>query len=440
MSEITPSILIEVACLHGFSKQEQRPEVYQHVHAIVEERENIPIGTVFQIPVRYVQQVEVCTNIDKFTLRSPLQFNFYFLLDPDPVRETINHDNEEVEISQHWLLPSRELHGMWESLILGKEVKDGMLAFAETSMLFARKGVDRNLVTCNRLALFHGPPGTGKTTLCKAIAQKLSIRLNEHYKHAHLVEINSHSLFSRWFSESGKLVQKVFGEIVELLEDQNALVCVLVDEIESIAFSRDKISSNEPSDSIRVVNAVLTQLDRLRRFSNVFILATSNLTDSIDTAFLDRADFIQYIGNPTEEAIYEIYRTALHDLYTVGIIKRDDMTTGKHPQSIGEYLPTYREATEPTRASSRSCTIVDMMLHVVKLSEGLSGRTLRKIPFLTHALYVKQDSEHMLNFLSAMRQAIRKVRSDKAQLSQRLLPSEATENGSGFENDASLIV
>uniref|UniRef100_A0A182NQE0 ABC transporter domain-containing protein n=1 Tax=Anopheles dirus TaxID=7168 RepID=A0A182NQE0_9DIPT len=422
----------------SFKRQEQRSEVYQHVHAIVEERQNIPIGSVFQIPVQFVQQVEVCTNIDQFTPRSALQFNFYVLLDPDPVRETINHDNEEVEISQHWLLPSRELHGLWESLIFEKEVKDGMLAFAETSMLFARKGVDRNLVTCNRLALFHGPPGTGKTSLCKAIAQKLSIRLSDHYKHAHLVEINSHSLFSRWFSESGKLVQKVFGEIVELLEDEHSLVCVLVDEIESIAYSRDKISSNEPSDSIRVVNAVLTQLDRLRRFSNVFILATSNLTDSIDTAFLDRADLVQYIGNPTEQAIYEIYRMALHNLFSVGIIKTDDKTNRKLSQSIGEHLPSHGEATDPGRATSN--TVLDILLQVVKLSEGLSGRTLRKIPFLAHALYVKKESDSMLNFLAAMRQAIRKVRNDKAQLAKRSLPTDAVKNGSGSEEDASLIL
>jgi len=51
--------------------------------------------------------------------------------------------------------------------------------------------------------------GTGKTSLCKALAQKMAIRLSDRYDYGQLVEINSHSLFSKWFSESGKLVQKM---------------------------------------------------------------------------------------------------------------------------------------------------------------------------------------------------------------------------------------
>jgi hypothetical protein len=53
-----------------------------------------------------------------------------------------------------------------------------------------------------------------------------------------LVEVNAHSLFSKWFSESGKLVSKLFGAITELVEEPQSLVFVLIDEVESLTAAR----------------------------------------------------------------------------------------------------------------------------------------------------------------------------------------------------------
>lgn len=110
----------------------------------------------------------------------------------------------------------------------------------------------------------------------------------------------------------------MFTKIKEIIEDSNILVCVLIDEIESLAHARDQcMSGNEPSDSIRVVNAVLTQIDQIKRHPNVLILATSNMTGAIDIAFVDRADVKQYLGLPSANAIFHIYYSCIEELLKV---------------------------------------------------------------------------------------------------------------------------
>ena len=60
-----------------------------------------------------------------------------------------------------------------------------------------------------------------------------------------------------------------------LVDDPRALVCVLIDEVESLAAARNRCGSSEPSDATRVVNAVLTQLDNIKRMKNVLILTSA---------------------------------------------------------------------------------------------------------------------------------------------------------------------
>ena len=105
-----------------------------------------------------------------------------------------------------------------------------------------------------RSVLLHGPPGTGKTSLCRALAQQLSIRLSSTFPLCKLVEFDAHLVFSQYFGESGRIVNTFFVMIESLLdENESTLICVFVDEIESLACKRQYPgSSNEPQDSLRV--------------------------------------------------------------------------------------------------------------------------------------------------------------------------------------------
>ncbi|XP_067001988.1 pachytene checkpoint protein 2 homolog isoform X1 [Anabrus simplex] len=329
-----------------------------------------------------------------------VQYHVYRLDVDGPQTETMGPDSgdgDEIPASTHWILPSYDLHGLWESLVYDFSVKQNLLDFVETTLLFSDHGVNTNFISWNRVVLLHGPPGTGKTSLCRALAQKLSIRLGHRYSHGELIEVNSHSLFSKWFSESGKLVMKMFMEIRELLENPRALVFVLIDEVESLTHARQSsLMGTEPSDSIRVVNALLTQIDQLRRFPNAIILTTSNITDAIDLAFVDRADIKQYIGPPSLFAIYKIYHSCISELQRTGIVDNKDSVMSLRLLQLSSF-----DENDRTQLSLQ-------LLEVARQSIGLSGRTLRKIPFLAHAYFLHTTQVSLEKFIDAMKRTVTK--------------------------------
>jgi len=168
-------------------------------------------------------------------------------------------------------------------------------------------------------------------------------------------------------------VLKMFEKIFEIAENQDSLVFLLIDEIESLAHSRAAAAAgNEPSDAIRVVNALLTQLDRLKLLPNVLILTTSNVESTIDGAFVDRADICLYIGHPSSSAIHKILLSCVSELIKRGLL---------------ENVP-FGEGSETAVLWNEIC----------RSAVGVSGRSLRKLPLL--AYNVEQTS--MPRFLESL--------------------------------------
>lgn len=123
------------------------------------------------------------------------------------------------------------VHSLTCSLVYDDDdIKTDLLNYATSAFFFSRQQVSTTIISLNRVLLLHGPPGTGKTSICRALAQKLAIRYFSEYRHIALIEINSHSLFSKWFSESGKLVMKLFDYIHDLLSNEDTLLFILIGE------------------------------------------------------------------------------------------------------------------------------------------------------------------------------------------------------------------
>ncbi|KAH8106228.1 P-loop containing nucleoside triphosphate hydrolase protein [Cristinia sonorae] len=353
-----------------------------------------------------------------------LQIHVYQPNDSDAFEELASGsgrgDGEEVTAASVCELPSLGWEGLWESLIYAEDVKSKLLDYIYATVIFSDADVDFNIVSWNRLVLLHGPPGTGKTSLCRALAQKLSIRLSDRYPGARLLEINSHSLFSRWFSESGKLVQRLFSTVNDMVEDEETFVIVLIDEVESLTAARaGAMAGTEPSDALRVVNALLTQLDKLKRRKNVLVMATSNLPKAIDTAFVDRADIIQYIDLPPREAIYEILRTCLVELMSKGVVSNLEVpnftqaqlyerTAGStnFPGGVEPNLAAFADQSltltfserpsqrngdahgDESRERAQHAALRLLILAQKCRAQGMSGRSLRRLPVLAQARHM----------------------------------------------------
>jgi hypothetical protein len=357
-----------------------------------------------------------------------LLVHIFHLSDALPEKDFLDGD-EEIPACEQWELPNVLLDGLWDSIIVDPTIKNRLLGYCNTSMAFSDAKIDSNIINWNRMAMCYGPPGTGKTSLCKALAQKAYIRSSEtHFDSGVLLEVNSHSLFSKWFSESGKLVMKLFDHITEIAEDEDCFVCVLIDEVESIAASRTAASAgNDPGDAVRVVNAVLTSLDSLRRLPNVLVLCTSNMLGGIDAAFKDRLDISLYIGPPDIHARFIIIRSCMWELQESGLIYPrlsaeefdKEIQQDGHQDGEGEgmdhsshLMSMTVNGTGTSHSSSTSTNSTGyipqnlpsyaLMKQLLSHTEGLSGRGLRKIALRAHAFYLQKPRSTLSEYISAM--------------------------------------
>jgi len=360
-----------------------------------------------------VESVKICLESLENLGNKEMKYLFFKLNRDDPKCEDIYESEGRVTTgASSIILPSAELQGLWDSLIYDNAVKEELLNYIQTSLFLAEKEINPSLIGVNRVVLLHGPPGTGKTSLCRALAQKLAIKViqNNKYDTGVLMEVNSHSLFSQWFSESGKLVQKMFEEIKRNVSNPRKFVCVLIDEVESLTSARkNSMSGLECSDAVRVVNALLTEIDKIKLYPNVLILTTSNITGSIDLAFVDRADIKQYVGLPTTGAIYQIYQSALEELTEKGVVTSNKIL---HYATLKKIQLTTSSTLPPALSQSL------LLWSLAELSSGFSGRTLRKIPFLGLAQINKSNNKvvDMDKFLKNMRLAVIKQNNSMGEL------------------------
>lgn len=181
----------------------------------------------------------------------------------------------------------------WEDIGGLQQVKDELAEAIEWPLkhgeLFAQADVKPP-----KGILLHGPPGTGKTMIAKAVAAT---------SEANFISIKGPELISKWVGESEKGVREIFRKA-----RQAAPCVVFFDELDAVAPRRGG-SDGDSHVTERVISQMLTEMDGLEDLKGVVVIGATNRPDIIDEALLrpGRFDRILEVPLPDKEARKQIF-------------------------------------------------------------------------------------------------------------------------------------
>ena len=176
-----------------------------------------------------------------------------------------------------------DLGGMKDTIDALREMVELPLRHPE---LFQRLGVDPP-----KGVLLHGPPGTGKTMLAKAVANESAARF---------FSIAGPEIMGSAYGESERRLREIFEQAA-----QAAPSIIFIDEIDSIAPKRAQVTGEAEK---RLVAQLLTLLDGIEPRQNTVVIAATNRPEALDEALRrpGRFDREIIVGVPDQPGRREI--------------------------------------------------------------------------------------------------------------------------------------
>jgi proteasome regulatory subunit len=164
-----------------------------------------------------------------------------------------------------------------------REVREAVEDPLENPDMFREVGIDPPSGV-----LLHGPPGTGKTMLAKAVAN---------HTDATFIKMAGSELVRKFIGEGSRLVRDLF----ELAKEREPAV-IFIDEIDAVASKRTDSKTSGDAEVQRTMMQLLNEMDGFDERGEIRIIAATNRFDMLDEAILRPGRFDRLIEVPHPDA------------------------------------------------------------------------------------------------------------------------------------------